>query len=589
MNRMLTAIEKLSLTTKLIMGFALGLLVAAAIGFYSLANLRVMETEMTRLYEIDLLGTSHIKEANINLIYMGRALRQMMIAQDDETLDKARARLELARTTLRSELAEARKRIVREEAIAKYEQFTRNFNRFNENVEHALTLIAREKASPSAAARFVTSADFTAAVNQADDDLTALTKIKEKYSKATIEAAQQRAERTRLISLLMLFVGTALAVGLGILIGISIKRPNDRLRASVEGLAGGDVAAPIPHTDYHNEIGIMARAIEVLQGIYRKSNEQHWVKSISAEIISELQQAEDFLALTQAAVSRVAPAVGAGHGAFYVADNEGRYNLLATYGCRERKQLNSSFQVGEGLVGQCVMEKSPIMLTTPKDYIRINSGLGNGSPACVMVLPVMHRDQVLGVLEMASFQQFSEREKNLLESLVPVLATSMEILDRNLRTRELLVSTQQQAERMEKQAAQLEEQSVEMEAQQAELLETEHWYRSIIETAPDGMLVVDAAGQILLANPKAEEMFGYASGELVGGQVDDLVPDQTRSSHPEQRSRFMAENRARLMGEGPQIFGRRKDGSEFELFVTLSPLPSRGTRGNCVSVAMRAK
>lgn len=588
MNRLLTAMEKLRLTTKLIMGFALGLLVAAAIGMYSLASLRTLEAEMTQIYEVDLLGISHIKEANINLVYMGRSLRQMMIAQDEETLAKARARLELARTTLRSELAEARKNFHREETIARYEQFTRNFNTFNDNVEQALALIAREKASPSAAAKFVTGADFTAAVTWVDDDLDALTRIKEKGSKATIEAARQRAERTRAVALLMLLVGTALAVGLGILIGISIKRPNDRLRASVEGLAGGDVASPIPHTGYRNEIGIMARAIEVLQGIYRTSNEQHWVKSISAEIIGELQQAEDFLALTQAAVSRVAPAVGAGHGAFYVADKEGCYNLLATYGCRERKQLNNCFRVGEGLVGQCVMEKTPIMISTPMDYIRINSGLGDGPPACVIVLPVMHRDQVLGVLELASFQQFNEREKNLLEALLPVLATSMEILDRNLRTRELLVATQEQAERMEKQAAQLEEQSVEMEAQQAELLETEHWFRSIIETAPDGMLVVDDAGQILLANPKAEEMFGYAPGELTGGQIEQLVPEQSRASHPGHRRTFMAENRTRSMGEGPQLRGLRKDGSEFELYVTLSPLPSRGTRGSCVSVAMRA-
>jgi len=240
-----------------------------------------------------------------------------------------------------------------------------------------------------------------------------------------------------------------------------------------------------------DEIGDIARAAQVFKEFVDKLNTQSWIKSQSAEIMSALQQTEDLLTLTQTAVSRVAPAIGAGHGAFYVADAEERYNLLATYGCRERKQLNNSYQVGEGLVGQCVMEKSPIMITAPRDYIRIHSGLGDGTPACIMVLPILHRERVLGVLEMASFQQFNEREKNLLEALLPVLATSMEILDRNLRTKELLVATQEQAERMEKQAAQLEEQSVEMEAQQAELLETEHWYRSIIETAPDGMLVGD--------------------------------------------------------------------------------------------------
>jgi len=91
-----------------------------------------------------------------------------------------------------------------------------------------------------------------------------------------------------------------------------------------------------------------------------------------------------------------------------------------------------------------------------------------------------------------------------------------------------------------------------------------------------------------VANPKAEEMFGYPADELVGGQIEQLVPEESRSSHPGQRKGFLAENRTRLMGEGPQIHGRRKDGSEFELYVTLSPLPARGSRGSCVSVAMRA-
>jgi PAS domain S-box-containing protein len=368
-----------------------------------------------------------------------------------------------------------------------------------------------------------------------------------------------------------------LCIGGWMIANLGLVRPVGVVVENLKQLAAGRMDVTVAGVGRRDEIGDIARAAQVFKEFVDKLNAQSWLKSRSAEIMGALQQAEDLLSLTQTAVSMVAPAVGAGHGAFYVADTEGNCSLLATYGCRERKQLNNSFQVGEGLVGQCVMERTPIMITAPKDYIRINSGLGDGTPACVMVLPVMHRDRVLGVLEMASFQQFGEREKNLLEALLPVLATSMEILDRNLRTRELLVATQEQAERMEKQAAQLEEQSVEMEAQQAELKETEHWFRSIIETAPDGMLVVDDAGRILLANPKAEEIFGYASGELAGGQIEQLVP-----------AGFVTEKRTSVMGEGPQIRGRRKDGSEIELNVALSPLPTRGTSDGCVSVAMRA-
>lgn len=587
MQALLNVIERFKLTTKLVIGFSTGILVALLIGLQAQSNMVAMQAEIEKMYEMELLGISHIKEANVNLIYMGRALRQMMIAQDTQTRDRAKAQVDQARSTLRDEMGEARKRLFRAEAIEHFEKFQRDFAKFNENVEHAMGLIERESLNPSVAAKFVTSAEFAAAVNRADEELDKLTKVKELGSKAALDHVRIQAAATQRLALWLLLGGIFAAILLGVLIGSCIRRPNERLRGSVEELASGNVDSPIPHTDYSNEIGIMARAIAVLQDIYRKANEQHWVKSHVAEIGAALQQSEDFASLTQTAVSKIAPVVGAGHGAFYVGDREGRYNLLASYGYRERKHLNNSFAVGEGLVGQCVLEKSTILLTAPKDYIRINSGLGEGPPASIIVLPVVHNDRVLGVLEMASFQQFGNREQAVLEALLPTLSTSMEILDRNLRTRELLAATQEQAERMEKQAAQMEEQSVEMEAQQAELLETENWFRSIIETAPDGMLVADAAGRILLTNPNAEAIFGYGAGELMGITIDRLVPAAMRGGNGGLAEQAIAANPSRVIENGADLIGLHRDGTEFPMAVALSTLPPRGSRGKCISVSVR--
>lgn len=587
MNALLNFFERLKLTTKLVVGFSVGMLIAAAIGINALSSIASLEAGMEKMYDNDLLGVTAIKDANINLIYIGRAMRQMLIAQDDATRDTALATIKRSRERLMAELVEARKRIYRPEIIARYDQVQVDLTKAFEAFEQAVGMIQREKANPSAAARFITSQEFAAIIAKADGGLDDLSNIKEKAAGVSLENARAHAEETRRLAIILLVVGLIVAGLVGVVIGLSIQRPNERLRNSVEELAAGKVDAPIPHTDYPNEIGVMARAIAVLQDIYRKANAQHWVKSQVSEISGALQQADDFRGLTQIVVSKVAPAIGAGVGAFYVADPEGNLGLLASYGYRERKHLANSFRIGEGLVGQCAMEKAPIMLTAPKDYIRINSGLGDSLPACVMVLPVIHGERVLGVLEMASFQQFGEREKGLLEALLPTLATSMEILDRNLKTRELLTATQEQAERMEKQAAQLEEQQVEMEAQQAELLETENWFRSIIETAPDGMLVADAAGQILLTNPELERIFGYAPGELVGGKIEQLVPERLRGGHGALRQAFMAEGRSRVMGSGAKLHGQCKDGSEFIVSVTLSPLPPRGGRGKCVSVSAR--
>ncbi|MDP1525321.1 MAG: PAS domain S-box protein [Rhodocyclaceae bacterium] len=587
MNLQLSVIERIKLNTKLIIGFSAGVIIALVIGLNAIQGLSSLQVEMEKMYENDLLGISYIKDANLNLIYMSRAMRHMLIAQEDATRDASLAAIKRAREKLMSDLAEARKRMYRTEVIERYASFEKDLTKALEGIEHAVGLIQREKMNSSVAAQFITSKDFGAIIAKADGGLHELTEIKVKSADLSLGLARAHAAETQRLALILLACGVVLAGLLGILVGLSIKRPNDRLRASVEQLAAGKVDEEIPHTDYPNEIGVMARAIAVLQGIYRQSNAQHWIKSHTAEISSALQQADDFRSLSQTAVSKIATVMGAGHGAFYVADGDGRYNLLASYGYRERKHLNSSFATGEGLVGQCVMEKAAIMLTAPKDYIRINSGLGEGPPACVIVQPIIHNERVLGVIEMASFQQFTDREKAVLDALQPVLATSMEILDRNLKTKELLAATQEQAERMEKQAAQLEEQQVEMEAQQAELLETENWFRSIIETAPDGMLVTDASGQILLTNPEVERIFGYEAGELIGGHIEQLVPERARGGHDSLRQQFMAEGHSRVMGAGPQLTGLRKDGKEVSVSITLSPLPPRGTRGKCVSVSVR--
>ena len=573
MQKILAFIERFKLTTKLLIGFSVGILIALAIGVNALTSLSQLQAKMETMYENDLLGISSIKDANLNLIYMSRAMRHMLIAQDDATRDASLATIKRSREKLLVELAEARKRIFRPEVVARYDVFLRDLNKALEGIEQAVGLIQREKMNPSVAAQFITSKEFATIIAAADGGLHELTEMKEKAANSFLEEARVSAANTQRTATVLLIAGVVLAGLLGVLIGLSIQHPNDRLRASVENLAAGKTDAAIPHVDYPNEIGAMARAIAVLQEIYRKSNEQHWVKTHSAEIAAHLQSAEDFRTLTQTAVSHLAPVVGAGHAALYVADAQGQFNLLASYGYRERKNLSSNFRLGEGLVGQCAMEKASILLSAPRDYIRISSGLGDGPPACVLVLPIIHAERVLGVLEMASFQEFSGREKTVLESIVPTLATSMEIMDRNLRTKELLAATQQQAERMEKQAAQLEEQTVEMEAQQAELLETENWFRSIIETAPDGLLVVDANGQILLANPMAATLLGYAPTELLGVDFGKHLRELDLSAH-------------RAIKLEAAIV-RSKDGLGVPLDISVSPLPDRGGRGKCLSVAMR--
>ncbi|MBL8484752.1 MAG: PAS domain S-box protein, partial [Rhodocyclaceae bacterium] len=122
-------------------------------------------------------------------------------------------------------------------------------------------------------------------------------------------------------------------------------------------------------------------------------------------------------------------------------------------------------------------------------------------------------------------------------------------------------------------------------AEQARLA-SEMRFRRVWEASMEGMLVADNEGRIVLANPSAEQMFGYGSGELAGLQVEDLVPEETRSAHNRYRAEFFARgDHTRKIAERPDLYGLRKDGTRFPVAISLSGFEQDGQRFALASVA----
>src|SRR5581483_7604218 len=209
------------------------------------------------------------------------------------------------------------------------------------------------------------------------------------------------------------------------------------LTRSITVEARGEVAAL---KDTINEM------IRNLRDTTRKNTEQDWLKTNLAKFSRMLQGQKDLNTVGRLILSELAPVVTAQHSLFYVLDatsDRAGLQLLASYGSRGVGVLGSRVDLGEGLVGQCAIEKQKILLSNvPPNYIQIASGLGSAPPQNILVLPIIFEGQVKGVLELASFERFSPTHEAFLDQLTESIGIVINTIEANTRTEELLRQSQ---------------------------------------------------------------------------------------------------------------------------------------------------
>jgi HAMP domain-containing protein/signal transduction histidine kinase/DNA-binding response OmpR family regulator len=191
----------------------------------------------------------------------------------------------------------------------------------------------------------------------------------------------------------------------------------------------------------------------------RKNTDQDWLKTNIAKFAGMMQGQRDLLTVTHLLLSELTPLVGAQYGTFYVADGaDGSQSLklLAAYGANGR--ASKEFRMGEGLIGQCGLEKKRILITDiPSDYIKIRSSLGEGTPVSIVVLPVLFEGEARAVLELASFRNFTDVNLAFLDQLTTGIGIVLNTIAATMRTEQLLKQSQALAEQLQKTNAELEE------------------------------------------------------------------------------------------------------------------------------------
>jgi HAMP domain-containing protein/CheY-like chemotaxis protein/signal transduction histidine kinase len=279
-----------------------------------------------------------------------------------------------------------------------------------------------------------------------------------------------------------------------------------------------DVEARGEVEELKNNINEMIRN---LKETTQKNAEQDWLKTNLAKFTRMLQGQRDLLTVGRMILSELAPVVSAQHGVFYtMAGGEGseppRLHLLASYAYRERKNVSSDFQLGEGLVGQAAFEKERILLThVPPDYVQIASGLGEAPPLNIVVLPVIFEGGVKAVIELASFEHFNKTHLMFLEQLTESIGIVLNTIEANSRTEDLLRQSQSLARELQSQQEELQQTNEELE-EKARLLaeqnaEVERKNREVEQAR---QALEEKASQLALTSKYKSEFLANMSHEL---------------------------------------------------------------------------
>lgn len=411
-------------------------------------------------------------------------------------------------------------------------------------------------------------------------------------------------------------LAVAVAATIGSLLILDILRRIRKMRDNLKTLAKGDIPPPLKETgdelnsmikatnelaenlkeiktfaidvgegqfdsdilvfDGQGELGVSLLEMKnSLKAVYEQEQLRAWATAGLAKFSDILRRNNDNIELLcNEIISETVKYLGINQGGIFVLNKNAKEPMLelkGMYAFNKQKSMQKQIKLGEGLLGQAFLEGGLVHIKqVPQDYIMLTSGLGNLQPRSLLIVPLQYNDEVIGVMELASFEDFLPHQIDFLKSIAEVTASTIITVYSNDATRMLLVDMQSKTQSIQEKEEQLRQNTIQLTSAQEELernLEVAERelakLKMILDSIADAVIVYNEKGVIQFANRQAENIFNYDTGELVDVSIRsvlELSPDEVRSDFAATRSR----REGIAVKEAKRIRGITKSGIQFD-------------------------
>ncbi|MEH7223707.1 response regulator [Bacillus sp. JJ1566] len=452
------------------------LIVLITIGLSQISGIKKMNTTLQTNYEITILA----EETHRGIKDEGIRLRNLVLFNDEETIQKEIVKLQELKQSVLTNIDLLEEKVETEEhkiLVLKLKETNTDFNAYQTELINLVNSGKKAEALDLIDESSVElHAQFFGVLSEITDSL-------EEAQKLSLNNIISGFQRELMIGALILTISIILIISLLSKNVWTLSSKLNKVSTVMKQVANGNAdlstkVEVIANDEIDEVASSFNRMTDSLQEQMKLDQELTWAKSNIAEITTSLTGLNDLERLAQTFLSMTVPLVESSHAVFYVKDMENNedeqvsYKLLASYAFKERKNISNIIRLGEGLIGQAALEKSPIILTdVPSDYVRISSGLGEASPLNIYVLPIVFEGDVKAIIEIASFKLFSQTQQSFLEELMNGLGIIIESVMGRIRLARLLEESQTLMEEVQAQSEELQTQQEELRATNEELEE----------------------------------------------------------------------------------------------------------------------